>query len=615
MPAAAGLPGAEVEGGVEVVDGVDHALALAPPRTRAGARLALGLLRLRSFPRGFAGRPEAWRAGAIASLETSGSMVVRSLVLLLKGLCCAAYAGSPRVLRVLGAAPRCELGPNADPPPLPPHLDREAMRPPAGEVESCDVVVVGSGAGGAAAARVLAEAGLDVLVVEEGEYYDALTYSRDPLHALATLYRDGGLTASEGRPPIALPLGRCVGGTTVINSGTCFRAPPGVLRRWREVHGIPWATALDGEYDSLERDLAVRLVEPGRAGGNGELCRAGADALGLSNGPIPRNSGGVVCCGTCPMGCALDAKRAMHVSELPRAVAAGARIRAGVRVQKVVVQRGRVSGIVGHSEDTGRYVARAGAVVLGGGAIGTPELLLSQGIANGSGQLGRHLRIQPACWVGARFRGREVRGWDGVMQSWRVDEWLDSGLFLEATFTPPPFGAHWLPGAGEALASGLARYGELAVIGVHLADTSEGRVRAGRGGRARISYRLTRTDAAKLRFGIARAARIHFAAGADEAYPQIGGLGALRPGQEGRVERSLLSPSAMRLEAFHPMGTARMGADAQRSVVAPSGESHEVGGLYIADASILPTALGANPMLTIMACARHIARGLAAELS
>ena len=122
-------------------------------------------------------------AGAIVSLETSGSMVVRSLVLLLKGLCCAAYAGSPRVLRVLGAAPRCELGPNADPPALPPHLDREAMRPPAGEVESCDVVVVGSGAGGAAAARVLAEAGLDVLVVEEGEYYDALTYSRDPLHA------------------------------------------------------------------------------------------------------------------------------------------------------------------------------------------------------------------------------------------------------------------------------------------------------------------------------------------------------------------------------------------------------------------------------------------------
>ena len=206
MPAAAGLPGAEVEGGVEVVDGVDHSLALAPPRTRAGARLALGLLRLRSFPRGFAGRPEAWRAGAIATLETSGSMVVRSLVLLLKGLCCAAYAGAPRVLRVLGAAPRCELGPNADPPALPPHLDREAMRPPAGEVESCDVVVVGSGAGGAAAARVLAEAGLDVLVVEEGEYYDALTYSRDPLHALATLYRDGGLTASEGRPPIALPL-------------------------------------------------------------------------------------------------------------------------------------------------------------------------------------------------------------------------------------------------------------------------------------------------------------------------------------------------------------------------------------------------------------------------
>ncbi len=612
LPGSGALPAAESDGGVAVVGDVARLLAHAPPRTRAAARVALRLVRARG-----AGRrgPASRRARKIAALETSSWMAVRTLALLLKGLCCVSYVRSPEVLSAIHAAPRCELGPGAEPPSLPPHLEQAAMRPPDGEVESCDVVVVGSGAGGAAVARVLAEAGLDVIVVEEGDYHDALTYSRDPVDALATLYRDGGLTACEGRPPIALPLGRCVGGTTVINSGTCFRAPPDVLRRWRDEYGIAWATDLYGDYEALERDLAVRAVDPGLAGTNAELCRAGADALGLSNGPIPRNTGGVVCCGTCPTGCALDAKRAMHVSELPRAVAAGARIRAGVRVLKVVVQRGRISGIVGRIGEAGRYVAAARTVVLAGGAIGTPELLLSQGLANGSGHVGRHLRIQPACWVGARFPSRPVRGWDGVMQSWRVDEWLDRGLFLEATFTPPPFGAHWLPGAGEELMERISAYGELAVIGVHLADTSEGRVRIGRDRRTRLTYRLTSGDASKLRFGIARAARIHFAAGASEAYPQVAGLQSLGPGQEGEVETSRARPSALRLEAFHPMGTARMGTDPKRSVVSPTGESHDVKCLYVADASVLPTALGANPMLTIMACARRIARGIAADLT
>ena len=401
----------------------------------------------------------------------------------------------------------------------------------------------------------------------------------------------------------------------MINSGTCFRAPPDVLGTWRDEHGIDWATELDGDYESLERDLEVVSTEPGEAGGNAELCRSGADALGVSNGPIPRNTGGVNCCGTCPTGCALDAKRAMHVSELPRAADARARIRAGVRIERVIVEKGRAAGVAGRTRDGAPYEVRARAVVLAGGALGTPELLLSQGLGNKSGHVGRHLHVQPACWVGARFPGRQVNGWDGVMQSWRVDEWLDRGLFLEATFTPVALGSQWLRGAGPAFKERIEHYGELAIIGVHLADRSEGRVRVDRRGRTRLSYRLTRDDAQTLRFGIARAAQIHFAAGAAEAYPQVGALGALKPGQEGAVENGLFSPAALRLEAFHPMGTARMGSNPRRSVVDPSGQSHDVPGLYVSDASVLPTALGANPMLTIMACARHIARGLADKLA
>ena len=567
----------------------------------------------RSWVPGFSRLGSDRRARRITELESSGSMLARNLVLLLKSLCGVSYARAREVQRVVGSVPRCELGPAAPSPPLPPHLNPATLVPP-DEDESCDVVVVGSGAGGAAVGRVLAEAGLDVIILEEGAYHDAITYSRDPIDALTTLYRDGGLTACDGRPPIPLPVGRCVGGTTVINSGTCFRAPDAVLTRWRERSGIPWAGDLDDDYEQLERDLGVVPVDPMRAGRNAELCRTGADALGISNGPIPRNAAGVACCGTCPAGCALDAKRAMHVSELPRAARAGARIRAGVRVDRVALQNGRAEGVRGRRvEDASPYSVAARAVVLAGGALGTPELMLGQGI--GGRHVGRHLRVQPACWVGARYPEHEVRGWDGVMQSWRVDEWLDRRLFLEATFTPLAFGAHWLRGAGTVWKERIERYGELGIIGVHLADESEGTVRLDRRGNLRLRYSLTRDDAERLRFGIARAAQIHFAAGAEEAYPQVGGIDSLAPGREGRIEEGLFSPSALRLEAFHPMGSARMGARARDSVVAPSGEVHDLSGLYIADASILPTALGANPMLTIMACARKIARGLAERLT
>ena len=568
---------------------------------RAIARAALVALELSPFPRRFSRMPVDARVRWIERLESSRSLGRRSIVLLAKTLTCVPYTSDARVREAVGWEPRCEAADSVPSPTL------EVLAAP-GEDLSCDVVVVGSGAGGATAARVLAEAGLDVVVLEEGEHHHARDFAPDPRRALRTLYRDGGLTACDGRPPIPLPVGRCVGGTTVINSGTVVRPPGDVFGRWRDEHGLAHAPELEAEFEAIERDLAVTPVDPATAGRNAELCRAGADALGAANGPLPRAAGRVTCCGTCPMGCALDAKRAMHVSELPRAVAAGARIHSGVRVLRVLREAGRAAGV-----ECSGFAVRARAVVLAAGALGTPELLLGQGIANSSGHLGRHLRIQPACWVGARHAGEEVRGWDGVMQSWGVWAWAERRLFMEATFSPLPFGAHWMPGAGAAFAERVERYGEMAIIGVHVADRSEGRVRLS-GGRVRMTYGLTREDAATIAFGIARAAQMHFAAGATEVYPQIAGMGVLRAGEEARIEERSVRPAEVRLEAFHPMGTARMGADAATSVVSPAGESHDVPGLYVADASVLPTALGANPQLTIMAAARRTARGLADRL-
>jgi choline dehydrogenase-like flavoprotein len=581
------------------------------PRVRALTRLAIRAIEWSAFPRRFSRLAPEARQRALARMETSRLAPKRDLVIVAKALCGVAWASDPKVPAQLGVTSGCVRVEGAVPPPtLAPRLQAENLRTPGGELERCDVAIIGSGAGGASAARVLAEAGLDVIVLEAGPYRDHRDFTPDAIETVTNLYRDAGLTVLEGRPPIPVPVGRCVGGTTVINSGTCFPAPPGVLLRWRDEYGIPFATELDADYERLERDLRVQPVDPETAGRNAALCRAGAEAIGASNGPITRNAGDVICCSSCPNGCAIDAKTAMHVSELPPAVAAGARIRAEATVEEILIEHGRAVGVRARAAG-GPYEVRARAVIAAGGAYGTPELLLRQGLANSSGALGRHLRVQPACWVGARF-DEPVRGWDGIMQSWYVDEWHDRGLLLEATFTPLAFGAQWMPGAGVEYSERMAAFDRLGVIGPHCADTSEGRVTV-KGGAMRLGYRLNDRDADVLRFGIARAAEIHFAAGATEVYPQIGGLPTLRPGEQDRVLSA--RPSDLRLEGFHPMGTARMGSDPSVSVVGPTGETHDVPGLYVADASLFPTSLGVNPMLTIMAFSRHIARGLAERLS
>lgn len=613
IPAEGALPGAEVEGGVDVIGPAQRVLAAAPARVTLMVRMGLRVLQWTSFPRRFTSLPLARRVEHISRLESGRSGVLRDLTLLCKTITAVSYARDPAVLEAIGARSGCEpahpgAAPDAGrPAPLDP---REMVAPR--DLERCDAVIVGSGAGGASAARVLAEAGLEVIVVEQGGYHDASTYPADPIDAMTMLYRDAGLTICEGRPAIPVPVGRCVGGTTVVNSGTCLRPPGEVLRRWRDEFGIAWATDLDAELDAVDEALGLTDVELAFAGRNAELCHAGAEAIGASNGPLRRNAPVLRRCGTCATGCRIDAKRAMHVGELPRAVAAGARLRANARVAEVLVRHERAAGVACRLADGGRYEVRAPVVILAAGAFGTPELLLRQGIANASGAAGRHLRIHPACWVGARF-DEPVRGWDGVMQSWKVDEWHGRGLFLEATFTPPSFGAPWLRGAGEEYVERLSAYDHLAVIGVHLADRSEGRVRV-RGGGLRLGYGLRDDDAAALRFGIARAADVHFAAGAREVYPQIGGVPPLRSAREvGAVEHARVRPADLRLEGFHPMGTTRMGADPRSCVVDTTGESHDVPGLYVADTGIFPTSLRVNPMVTAMACARHIAAGIAAR--
>ena len=248
------------------------------------------------------------------------------------------------------------------------------------------------------------------------------------------------------------------------------------------------------------------------------------------------------------------------------------------------------------------------AVIVAGGALGTPELLQRSGL--GGRQVGRNLHIHPACWVGARYE-EEVRGWDGVMQSFYVDEWERERVLLEATFTPLAFGGAWLAGAGESHQRAMLDFGHVGSIGVHLCDLSSGRVGLGSQGSLRASYKLTAEDARQLSFGIARAAEIHFAAGATEVYPNIARAGVLRPGDLPQFEATRFKPAELRLEAFHPMGTARIAAEPGDGVCAADGSVHGTKNLFVADASLFPTSVGVNPMMTVIAFAKQVARGVA----
>jgi choline dehydrogenase-like flavoprotein len=605
-PGIDGLPAAERE--VDVSGPVANFLGSVSPRVLGRLRLGLRAFEWLPFPWRFSRLDPAAREDFLLKLEGSRLSLHHDLLLMAKLFSTLGYAVTPAVQERIGFEIRCATADGSLPEPAGTLGDTE----PQGEGEECDVVIVGSGAGGAVAAAELAAAGLDVIVLEAGEHYNRDNYPEDHLDAIATLYRDGGLTIAEGRPPIPVPVAKVLGGTTVINSGTCFRAPEPVLADWQQRFGISWAGDMDADYAEAERTLHVKQLDPETMGRNGQLAMEGAAAIGASGAPIHRNAGDCTQCSSCPFGCEIDAKRGMQVSYLPRAVAAGARIRAGVEVERVLVEDGRAVGVSGTTGAGGKrrtFTVRARrATIAAGGAFGTPELLQRSGL--GGKQVGRNLHIHPACWVGARYE-EEVRGWDGVMQSYYVDQWEPRGILLEATFTPLAFGGAWLMGAGESHQRAMLDFGHIGSIGVHLCDKSSGRVGLGAEGSLRASYKLLSDDANRLAFGIARAAEVHFAAGATEVYPNIARVGVLKPGDLGGFETTSFKPSELRLEAFHPMGTARIAADEREGACAIDGSVHGTDALYVADGSLFPTSVGVNPMMTIIAFAKQVARGVA----
>jgi choline dehydrogenase-like flavoprotein len=463
-----------------------------------------------------------------------------------------------------------------------------------------DVCVIGAGAGGAVAAAELAEGGARVVVLEQGPRHDADRFSARPLEMMARLYRDGGQGVTLGSPPILLPLGRGIGGTTLVNSGTCFRTPPAVLERWRREYGLEALTdeALDPCFARVEEALSIAEVTPELAGGNAAVARRGAEALGWSHGYLRRNARGCVGSGVCAFGCPTSAKQHVGITYVPRAEAAGAQILTGADVRRVVVEHGEARGVEARLAGGGRLEVRAPEVVVAAGTIHTPLLLARSGLGGDSGQLGRNLALHPACGAFA-LMDETVDMARGVPQSFYVDEFAAEGIMFEGVAGPPSYVAMSLPLGGRRHAEAMARYPRLAMFGLMVSDSSRGSVRSV-GGRPLIRYDLVEADVARFRLGLARIEELFLAAGAREVYLPL--PHGVRP-EDARARD-------LKLMAFHPLGTARADARPTHGVVDGDLAVHGVRGVHVADGSVVPSSLGVNPQQTIMALSTRLAFGL-----
>jgi len=469
----------------------------------------------------------------------------------------------------------------------------------------CGAVIIGSGAGGATMAAELAQAGVDVIMIEEGGHHTTETFTAESVRALRTLYRDGGGGMSIGRPSVLYAEGRCVGGSTVVNGGMSWRTPPGVLARWaKEVDAVTEAD-MDPYFAEVESRLHVALQDPGTIGRDSELLKAGADRLGWRIVPNRRNQ--LHCAGSnnCNNGCPTGAKQSMLVTNVPRALAAGARLYADCRVTKITD-----TGVLCRFRTGPRLAVRAKVVIVAGGAIQTPALLRRSGIRSPSRQLGRNLAMHPNANLIAFF-DEDVTGWHGVHQAFQVREFMSDGIIMTANNLAPPMLAAMMPGHGRALGELMADYNHVVTAGPLIQDTGTGRVRTVPGAGPQVFYHLADRDVDRIVRGVELTAQAMFAAGAKRVILPFDGVPPART--LGEVKGVLAGPvrrQSIRLYSIHLMGTARMSEDPRRGVVNSFGEFHGRPGLFVADASLFPTPTGLNPMETILALVLRNARHL-----
>jgi choline dehydrogenase-like flavoprotein len=491
--------------------------------------------------------------------------------------------------------------------------------------ESADVCVVGSGAGGAVAAALLAEGGRSVVLLEKGPYSRSEDFTQREDEMLPRLFEEAGMRQTQDGGHVILQ-GRGVGGSTVHNLCYAFRTPEPILRLWREEHGLAelTLTALLPSFERVERSLDVKPIREDELNSLNRLLREGSRKLGWSGLVARHNRTGCVKAGYCILGCSYDAKQSMLLTYVPRADAAGARIYAGAQVERIEVPGSGVRRVLGRVVDAtgearGSLEVRARVVVLAAGAVGSPDLLLRSGIGSRL-HVGQHLHLHPSV-MAAGIWDEPLHAYRGIPQSYYVDEFIDlerdprSGFVLMPISGFPVLTAVNMPGFGRDHFALMRDYAKTGGVLALLHDRSEGSVESGDSlARPRIRYALDAGDRAQLTRGLRCCVELLFASGAARVVvPYAPEPLVLERGESlAELDRREVREGAIPLASTHPQSTCRMGVDASTSVVDAVGQCHDARGLFVADMSVFPTSLGAPPQITTAALADRTAHAILA---
>ena len=570
---------------------------------------------LSGIPQPFTRMSPAQRERCLRGWATSRLPQRRKAFQALKRLTTVTHYTTPGAAHTIGYP-----GPLGPPPATPKPIRPVAIT--ADTTLSCDVVVIGSGAGGGVVAAELVAAGKDVVVLEKGGYRNEADFTHLEGDALETMYDAGGLLATSDLGLVVLQ-GATLGGGTVINYTTSFPTPEPVRRQWATEHNLPHfdSTEFTRSLDAVARRIGVN-TDHAKPSARDQVLIRGLEQLGWHHGLLPRDVRGCPqddACGYCGMGCRRGAKQSTLLTYLQDAADRGARIVVNCDVRRVVIDRGAAAGVEARV-GTFAVTVRARAVIVAAGSVHSPALLLRSGVALPA--LGRHLALHPATAVLADME-QDVRPWTGTVQAHYSDQFadLDSGYGFKFETAPvhpslQALAAPWESAAGHR--DRMAKLPRTALVGILLRDRFGGRVRVDRAGAAVVDYRLSRYDRVHLRRAIATGAEVLEAAGARDIWLPLARDVSYRPGAKEarqdwlrRVDAAGWGPNEILLVTFHQMASCRMGASARASVVDAEHRVWGIRALYVADASVFPSASGVNPMLTVMAIA-HRAAGIIA---
>lgn len=499
---------------------------------------------------------------------------------------------------------------------------------------SCDVAIIGSGAGGGVTAEILTQAGLKVVIVEEGPLKTSQDFRQNEAEAYATLYQEGGARQTVDRT-ISILQGRCVGGSTVVNYTTSFRTPEDTLAHWRDALGLKdiTSTVLQDSFAAMEQRLQIAPWEA-PLNRNNSLLEDGLKAMGLQPQRIKRNVKGCWNIGSCGLGCPTNAKQSMLVTTIPAALQGGATLLHHLRAERFEFGQGRVQRLVAmpvapSGDSTGSpIVIQARHYVLAAGGINSPAMLLRSDTPDKPGLIGRRTFLHPVAFSAARF-DEKVEAWAGAPQTVYCDDFVRRsslnpgiGFKIEALPLHPGLASILFGGVGQELMHRFEAYAGTQMLHALLRDGFEpesqgGRVHLNLDGSALLHYPIDGHVTAGFKRAWKAMADIQFSSGAREVLPLHEQAKPCRSPAEAAQAIKQLSevPHHMGAGSAHVMGGCPMGLSPEKGVVDQRGRHWTLDNLSIHDGSVLPTSVGANPQLSIYALAHRFSLGLVQHLA